>query len=373
MGVGAALHQLFRAALRLSEKRLQLKHPFRRKRHAVHHRLRTEEAIQHTGDDRPRLRGVLPEPPDGTAALPFDEGQRQRRHRQRNAVAVDPLGDPAVAFVEEVERVFTGRAAPRRVDLRQKILQKPVVVEGEQMLVPVARTQDLLQLQRKTRRRGVADQRQHGEERVFRRRVEGEVVLPDQLERAEHPHRILLEAEARVADRPHHAGTDVVDPLSGEVDEFRPDRIVKEGVDREVAPPGILFGGSEGVVGENHVLRQLLVLPPVRPHRRVFRGGSLPEGAHFKEFAAVADMHQPEPFADDPGRPAAEDVAHLLRRRRGGDVVVLGAAAEQQVADRPADDIGFESGILQRGNEFDDAIFDRKFVFHRRHVTAPSG
>ena len=59
------------------------------------------------------------------------------------------------------------------------------------------------------------------------------------------------------------------------------------------------------------------------------------------------------------GRLAAEDAAHLLRSRGSGNIVVLRRAAEQQVADRPADDIRFKTGVLKLGNQTDDMVCNR--------------
>jgi len=54
-------------------------------------------------------------------------------------------------------------------------------------------------------------------------------------------------------------------------------------------------------------------------------------------------MRQTEAPADQPA--VAELSLDLLRRRIGGDIEILGMAADQQITDRAADDIGLESGF----------------------------
>ncbi len=209
------------------------------------------------------------------------------------------------------------------------------------MAVAIGGAQHLLQFQRQPRRRGVADQRQRGEKRVLGLGVEGEVVLSDQFERPQHPHRVLLKAQHRVADGAYDAVLDVFAPLAGEVEQFGADRVEKEGVDGEVAPPGVFLGGAVIVVGENHVLRQRF--PGFAALELVRRAA---EGADFDDFLAQMQVRQPEAFADDPDAAAAEDVAHFLRGGGGGEIVVLGPATEQEVADGAADDVTFKTGFL---------------------------
>ena len=179
----------------------------------------------------------------------------------------------------------------------------------------------------------MADQLKTVEQRVFGGAIQSEIVLSDQLQRAKHPHRILLETQLRIADRTDDPGADIANPLPGVVDQLGPDGIVKQSVDGEIAPPCILLRRSEFIVGEDHVFRQVLRRPAVRAQLPLRR--RLAEGAHFK------------------------DAAHLLRSRGSGNIVVFRRAAEQQVADRPADDICFKTGVLKLGNQTDDMVCNR--------------
>ena len=70
--------------------------------------------------------------------------------------------------------------------------------------------------------------------------------------------------------------------------------------------------------------------------RRAAEGGDLDDLA-----AAEEHVHQPEAPADDAR--VAEERAHVFGARVGGDVEVFGAAAEQQVAHAPADEVGLEA------------------------------
>ena len=73
--------------------------------------------------------------------------------------------------------------------------------------------------------------------------------------------------------------------------------------------------------------------------RGQFRGRQLPaERRDLDGLGAEADVREPEPPADDPA--VLEQPLDLVRVRVGADVEVLRPAAEQQVADAAADEVG---------------------------------
>ena len=57
-------------------------------------------------------------------------------------------------------------------------------------------------------------------------------------------------------------------------------------------------------------------------------------------------MGQTEPFADDPGAAASEELPHLLRGGGASDVKIFWGALKEQIPDGAAHDVGFISGLL---------------------------
>ena len=71
-------------------------------------------------------------------------------------------------------------------------------------------------------------------------------------------------------------------------------------------------------------------------------------------------MRQAEPPPDDVAAAMAEDPLYLLGGGIGGDVVVLRGGADEQVADRAADDVRLEAGA---GKLADNAAWRRIQLF----------
>ena len=103
------------------------------------------------------------------------------------------------------------------------------------------------------------------------------------------------------------------------------------------------------------------------------------ERRDLDDLRAELHVREPEAAADDPAVP--EQLLDLIRMRRRADVEVLGPAAEQQVADAAADEIGDVVELAQPVENLqrvridvaarervlgarDDPRFD-----HRRHCT----
>ena len=73
-----------------------------------------------------------------------------------------------------------------------------------------------------------------------------------------------------------------------------------------------------------------------------------PERGHLEDLGVVVEVQvrQLEAAADDPAV-ARKRPLHLLGPGLGGDVVVFGTAPKQQIPDRAADQVRFESSRLQ--------------------------
>jgi len=74
----------------------------------------------------------------------------------------------------------------------------------------------------------------------------------------------------------------------------------------------------------------------------------------FHGLIAKHDVHEFESATDDAG--TAKHRANLLGCRVGGDVVVLGVAAQQQIANRAADDETLVTGTVQSFTHADGGI-----------------
>ena len=86
-----------------------------------------------------------------------------------------------------------------------------------------------------------------GRDRIDDRAIEAEVEARRHHDRAQHAHRIFLEALVRIADAADQSVLQVLQPADVVDDRERAD-VVEERVDREVAAERILFGRAEGVV-----------------------------------------------------------------------------------------------------------------------------
>jgi len=244
---------------------------------------------------------------------------------QQAPVAVGTVVSRRVGVVASTEEV---------VDDRQEYLQRPARThhaKGTQRGTGPQEPQDLLQHARRRRTLEVVG--------VLAHRVPGLVLDPEaepggELDRPQDPHRILGEANARVADRPQQAGLEIGQAVDVVVDHAL-GRIVEESVDREVAPTCVLGRGTEDIVlADQEIVR-------VAPSRL----GLGPEGRGLDQPVAVHDVHQPEAPADDPA--VAKQPLDLAWMGLGSDVEVLGLAAEEQIADAAADEIGLVATALQ--------------------------
>ena len=135
----------------------------------------------------------------------------------------------------------------------------------------------------------------------------------------------------------------------GVIEDALADRVVVQGVDREVTTLGVFFKGAVDVVAQDtpaFVTRGLVAVFLFVVLRVI---GA--EGRNFNDFAAKVDMHQLETTTDDSR--IAKFGAHLLGRGAGGDVKVFWRDIEQHVAYATADQIGLVTGVLQAFDDID--------------------
>ena len=163
--------------------------------------------------------------------------------------------------------------------------------------------------------------------------------------RTEHPQRVLAEALVRLADRSQDARLEVA--LAPEEVHQLPGRSVLagapgHGVHREVAARQVLAER----VGERDVIGTAMVGV----------AGLDPVGGDLDLVIARSDHHRAEAVGVERLR---EELLDLLRRRVGRDVPVLRIDAADRVAHAAADDIRRVPGLLERGHDLLDVLWDR--------------
>ena len=212
----------------------------------------------------------------------------------------------------------------------------PEQLEGLRGRAEGEEPEDLLQ---HARGGGLGDLGMVGADRAVGLLLDGHVEPRGQAHGAHHADGILAEPDVGVADHAQQPlvqvaqAVDVVDDVEG-LD------VVEEPVDREVAPPRILLRGAEGVVAA------LVERPGRALVRHLDRVVGLPaEGAGLDDLVAEDHMRQPEAPADEEA--VAEEPADLAWLGVGAHVEILRLAAQQQVADAAADEIGLEPGLVQ--------------------------
>src|SRR5690349_11044895 len=213
-----------------------------------------------------------------------------------------------------------------------------------------------------------------GDRRVDRR-IDGEIEPRSHRDGANHPDRIFQEALRRIADASNHARIEI-SKSAGEVDDRKVADVVEQRVDREVATERIFLGRSERVVTVEHaivmsgmaaVLERDAVMRPLG-YGQFFGSQLATEGGHFDRLGTKPDMSQPEAAADDPA--VLEQTLDLIRVRVGADIEVLRAAAEQQVADAAADEVGRKVALMEAVENLQRVrvdVFARDRVLRARH------
>ena len=155
---------------------------------------------------------------------------------------------------------------------------------------------------------------------------------------AQNPQIVFLKPPVGIADGADQLLREVLLPLKG-IAPLVPDRMVGDGIDREIAPRQVVHQRDaeldDGVpaVGVN-------VLPKGRDLVRLI-------GAIEHRDRAVFDPHR---------HGALEDLLHLGRRRRGGEIEVVILEAEEIVADRTAHAPRFVPRVFQLCGDFQHFI-----------------
>ena len=125
--------------------------------------------------------------------------------------------------------------------------------------------------------------------------------------------------------------------------------VVEQAVDREVAPARVLLGRAEDVVAADQQVAALGLgaLAAAFLFLDLARVGA--EGGRLDDLRSEEDVREAEAAADDPA--VLEQAPDVVRGRAGDDVEVLRLAAEQQVADAAADEVG---GVIVAAEPLDD-------------------
>ena len=157
---------------------------------------------------------------------------------------------------------------------------------------------------------------------------------------AEHPDRILPEADEGVADRAHDAPFEILDAAHEVEDGIRRD-VVEESVDREVAAERVFLRRAERVVrADQEIVGALLALFALG------RVGCLPERRHLDDLPAFEEDVREAEAPPDHAR-VAKEAPDFLRSGVGADVEVLGRASRHEVADGSSDEIRLVAGAVQ--------------------------
>ena len=205
-----------------------------------------------------------------------------------------------------------------------------------------AASEQLVELLDQPRAAAAGDVRGAGQQRLPGVGLDREVEPGGELDRPDHPDRVLAEPDLGVADRADDAAVEVGHAVD-EVDDPTGVEIVEQPVDGEVAPARVLLDRAPlVVVGDQEVVALLGLVALARVG---------PEGARLDDLRAEEHVGELEPAADDPA--VAEHPADLLRTSARRDVEVLGFAVEIQVADAAADQVGFVVGREQLANDLE--------------------
>ncbi len=297
-------------------------------------------------DERLHLR-ELARAPQGVGPLldgPPEEHAEEEHGRHRQALG-DPLVGAGEGPLDEAVAAPAG-VAPGHVGCepvrggREQVLEQPVLPQPPVALQRVARLEDLEELVEQPGGRHAVDQPAEPRHGLRGLGVDLQVQLRGEAHRADHPHRVLPVAGLGVADQADRAGLDVAHAVH-EVPDREISDVVVEGVDGEVAAPGVLLDGAEGVVLDDAAGR-VQDLPVLALQVLVAQAA---EGRHLDDLVPEPDVHQAEPAADEPR--IAEQRPDLLGTGVRGDVEVLGLAVQQQIPHPAAHDEGLIPAILE--------------------------
>ena len=222
-------------------------------------------------------------------------------------------------------------------------------------------------------------------DRRLGRWLDREIELGREAHRAQHAHRILPIAGLRIADQFQAARPHIADAVD-EIPNRKVVDVVVETVGREIAPPHVLFDGAVDVVaqdappliegavlgivrrselgarasagGVGHcrllIVRIRFAVLRVLPLRRRRRA----ESRHLDDLLAEMHVRQAKAPADEAA--IAKQAPHLFGQGIGRHVEVLRGDAEQQVADRPADQKPLITRLFEAVEDFQGVRRDRR-------------
>jgi hypothetical protein len=167
---------------------------------------------------------------------------------------------------------------------------------------------------------------------------------------ADHAQLVFAEAERGLADGADEAGAEIV-AATDEVENFAGARIEEQGVDGEVAAADVFFGGA----GEDDVVGM--------PAVGIAHIGA--EGGHLDLQGILDDNDDAELRAD--GKAVRKKLLNALGHGIGGNVVIERLAAELEVSDASADEVGLVAGFVQgRADVFGEGARVHAWIMKQR-------
>ncbi len=236
---------------------------------------------------------------------------------------------------------------------REKRRKDTALAEEVGALRPFSRKQDLEHLVVEARRRGL----DNGVGSVYQRLpgffFHREAEQGGKPYRPQHPHRVFLKPDRRVAYGADDAGRQV-GKTAAVVYDREIGNVVGKSIDGEVAAQGVFFGGAVDVVPQDHavvifqhVRVPLPLLHSVRLNRFRFRFirclGT--KGCHLDDLFLEVNVREAEAPTDQTA--AAEQPLHLSGGGVGDDVKILRFPSEQEIAHATADERRNKAVILQ--------------------------
>ena len=154
-----------------------------------------------------------------------------------------------------------------------------------------------------------------------------------------HPGRVALHPFFRFANKTDNALLQVID-AAGVVNDGMIFYLVKEAVDGQVPPEGIIWRRAIGVVGCQNIFSGFIIDTVQVELAPAAEGGDLDNLAAVKK-----DLHQPEASADQAA--VLENFTELSRPCIGADVKILRGFTKVKVPDTTTDQVGYMPGITQ--------------------------
>ena len=149
------------------------------------------------------------------------------------------------------------------------------------------------------------------------------------------------------------------------VDDLLALEVVEQPVDREVAAARVLLGRAEDVVPADQQVAALGLGAVAAAFLFLHLARVGAERGRLDDLRSEEDVREAEAAPDDAA--VLEEAPDVVGRRAGDDVEVLGLAAEQQVADAAADQVG---GVIVAAQALDDfggvGIYRVRFYLHSR-------